>query len=665
MNKYCNIKQLDAYKELIECFSEAQIQRGINHYIGATNSEDEALKEMKRVMDKNPYDLVAIPYITIRYIDGIVTHLPNTHPWHIGYDDPRRFRAMLQAALRQYIRKGAAVVGKQRIIDLAMKSFSANTPDKLITPELHHKVQNWLETSYIYDELDLVINQETHHGIISTQYKQLTKSLAKKLIKIARRPQIDLDESIFTDSVLSVDQRDGTHIELSADQQDAAHNLLSKPISVLTGYAGVGKSTLIQAVTNYIRQTGQKVQLCAHAGKAAFNLEQTTGVSARTIASILYSHARMDVDYLIIDEISMVSEESLFKLLSLITSKTKVILLGDRAQLPAVEGVGVMTSLPKFLDSHDLIYTKNLTHVYRQADRSQLLQVATQIRNREVPQDLTSHDGTIMYHQGSREFVVYNYLAAVKKYGMDNVNVITPLNQDVTWFNQELQKQSAGNKPTVEILGRTFHIDDKVLVTKNMYNIKCATNNSSYVHDTKIIDLFNGFVGKVVGISNNSIRPSIRVRFNNIKTGEPFTDVDFFATATEDGSLPKRKQPRNAEISNLELGYALTVHKSQGSTIGIVLYYLDAGTPPTMLTNELLYTALTRAKSRLLFVTNQPLMPQMLSPFINTTAYSVKTSYLADALEEEYHKSDEENNALIDPFDDKDDFPYDEDDLPY
>lgn len=635
-NRYYTITHTVEYEELSACFSERQIQHGIDYYLGSyvddfgvvIRTKLRALRKMYRQMCDNPYDVAEVPYITIHYIDGIVTHLPDNHPWHIDYDDERRFDAMLRATLRQYVRQGAAVVGKRRILDLAMRAFNDNTPAEMITPEMRQHVQQWLEHSDAYEELDLTIDDQVHHGVISKTYKELTEDLAATLMKIARRGNTRLDESLFTTAVQSVDRADGEHIELSVDQQEAVRQLLQQPISVLTGYAGVGKSTLIQAVTNYIRMNDQEAQLCAHAGKAAFNLERATGTPARTIASILYSQQPLEVDYLIVDEISMVSEESLLHLLSITASYTHVILLGDRAQLPAVEGVGVMTSLPKFLDSHDIIYTKNLTHVYRQSGQSQLLQAATQIRNHEVPTDYESHDGSIIYRNGSREFVLTNYMSAVERYGADNVNVITPLNRDVEWFNQQLQAVNAkvNGKPGISLLGRTFYPEDKVLVTKNMYGVLIADS------DDETIDIFNGFVGKVVSIINGG-RPGIRVRFQHVRTGEATTDVDFYEMDKPLGMQHKRNVIPNAEISNLELGYALTVHKSQGSTIKIVLYYLDAGTPTKMLTNELLYTALTRASDRLLFVTNQPLSERVLAPFVHATAYSVKTSYLADALE--------------------------------
>ena len=647
-NGYYDITHTTEYENLSACFSERQIQHGINYYLDSVGIDGfiiktgrQALKMMCRRMSGNPYDVAEVPYITIRYIDGIVTHLPDDHPWHIDYDDERRFEAMLRATLRQYVRQGAAVVGKRRLIDLAMRAFDDNTPAEMITPEMRQRVQQWLEHSDAYEELDLTIDDQVHHGVISKPYKNLTDDLAAIIMKIARRGNTRLNESLFTTAVQSVDRADGEHIELSADQQDAVRQLLQRPISVLTGYAGVGKSTLIQAVTDYIKMNKQKAQLCAHAGKAAFNLERATGTPARTIASILCAQRPLEVDYLIVDEISMVSEESLLRLLSLTSDQyTHIILLGDRAQLPAVEGVGVMTSLPKFLDSHDIIYTKNLTHVYRQSSQSQLLQAATQIRNHEVPTDYESRDGSIIYRNGSREFVLTNYMSAVERYGADNVNVITPLNRDVEWFNQQLQAASAkvNGKPGISLLGRTFYPEDKVLVTKNMRGVLISDSRET-------IDIFNGFVGKVVSVINGG-RPGIRVQFQHVRTGEATTDVDFYETATPSGKLPRRGEARNAEISNLELGYALTVHKSQGSTIKIVLYYLDAGTPTKMLTNELLYTALTRASDRLLFVTNQPLSERVLAPFVHATAYSVKTSYLADALENDMAETHDEDEIF-------------------
>lgn len=619
------LRSLPVYGDLSQYFSMALLKHAITFFqrlaLPAQVDEQTALYSMKDAMGHNPYDLIGVPYLTLTKIDELVTSLPADHPWHIDYDSNRRVDAMLKAVLSSEVAEGRAILNKQRMIDLAVKVITMNTPN--MTGKMAEKIRDRLWSSPVYQTVEYDENGSTATGIMSRDYYNLTYQLAQKLLEHAGMPQAKLVPSALQAALASIQG-----ITLSLDQQESVKQLLMRPVSVLTGYAGVGKSTLVRAVVDYLDRTGQTYQLCAHAGKAAFNLAQLTRSKAKTIASLVYSHARLRVQYLIVDEISMVSEMQLLRLLDLVTPETHIIMIGDRAQLPAVEGVGMLTSLLRYLDSSNAIHRENLTHVFRQG-KNHLLDAATNVRNHLTPGKYNfkgDADQSIKYAKISDiDVVMALYDKAIKAYGSQNVSIITPLNRDVNWFNMQLQKQYSVGKPRLRVRNSQFFEGDKVLVTENMYGVYLANSDQA-------VNIFNGFVGRVVSINDSPIRPSMRVIFDNVRADGSSIEVDVYENPLpEPDAVPSFGQKHNATIDAFELGYALTVHKAQGSTIDTVLYYLDKKTTPFMLTVELFYTALTRAK-KLFFLSNQDIDDDLLKQYVHTTAYRDKSSYLAQAL---------------------------------
>lgn len=618
VNSKPQLRKTAIYQQLNQYFADANLQRIANYYRRDLRGLDpkadlvSGLFRMKNVLEENPYLLSKIPRITVLLVDSVVTDLPDNHPWHVGYAEKRRIDAMVKAVLASGISDGQAIMSESTVLDEAERVVLSNTPD----------MNSEIENLNLVKKLDkLILNSDVYEhvpgGIIDREYYENTNRLAKMLIERSEIEPAMVNEKRLQEAIRT------SSVPLSDEQQDVVRNMISSRVSLLTGYAGTGKSTLVQALTNYLQLTAQDAQLCAIAGKACFNLTQITHMPSRTIAGLTYAGIHISAPYLIIDEISMVSEADLLKLLYLISPKTHVVMIGDPAQLPAVEGVGMLTAFPEFLKSSvtQSIYTHTLTHVFRQGE-GHLLDHATSLRAVEEPTDF-SDDNTLKYRQvKNRRFGLFAYQAAAAKFGMDDVNLITPKNEDVDWFNEQLQRMFSKGKPVLQAHGLQFFEGDKVLVTHNMYHALLADSNEP-------ANIFNGFVGRVTKVFDQGVHPHIRVEFKHVASSSKNLEFDFYV---DDNNLPDTsKDVQYATIDNLTLGYALTVHKAQGSTIPVVIYYLKAGTSVRFLTRQLLYTALTRAE-KLIFLTDQTVDDTLLTRYIHSDAYRDASSYLATAL---------------------------------
>lgn len=642
VNSKPQLRKSVVYQQLKQYFTDANLQRIAHYYRRELRGLDpkadlvSGLFRMRNVLEKNPYLLSEIPRITVLLVDSVVTDLPDDHPWHVGYAEKRRVDAMVKAVLAAGISNGQAIMSESRVLDEAEEVVLSNTPD----------MNSEVENLKLVSKLDKSIRESDVYkhvpgGIIDREYYENTNRLANMLIERSEIEPAVVDEAKLKAAVKA------SAVPLSDEQQEVVRNLISSRVSLLTGYAGTGKSTLVQALTNYLQLTAQDAQLCAIAGKACFNLTQITHMPSRTIAGLIYAGTHLTVPYLIIDEISMVSEADLLKLLSLLSPKTHVVMIGDPAQLPAVEGVGMLTSFPDFLKSSVMqsIYTHTLTHVFRQGE-GHLLDHATSLRAVEEPTDF-SDDSTLKYRQvENRKFGLYAYASAAKKFGMDDVNLITPKNEDVDWFNEQLQRMFSKGKSVLQAHGLQFFEGDKVLVTHNMYHCVLADSD-------KTANIFNGFVGRVKKVFDQGVHSHIRVEFKHVAASNKNLVFDFYVDDDDDFLPKKGNDSQYATIDNLSLGYALTVHKAQGSTIPVVIYYLKSGTSVRFLTRQLLYTALTRAE-KLIFLTDQTVDDTLLSQYVHSDAYREASSYLSIALSQaerahlaDHQESDDETDNLV------------------
>ena len=375
-----------------------------------------------------------------------------------------------------------------------------------------------------------------------------------------------------------------TGLSLSASQREAVDTVLKGKVTVLTGGPGVGKTTIVNSILKLVEHRGTRVLLCAPTGRAAKRLSESTHAEARTIHRLLEFDPRhggfrkdeadpLDLDLLIVDEMSMVDILLMNQLLKAVPSHAAVLLVGDVDQLPSV---GPGSVLQDVIDS-GRVPTVRLTEIFRQAASSSIVVNAHRINAGqavETPDGAGLQDFYFIPAESPED--IYDKLFQVvteripRRFGMNpirDIQVLTPMNRGSLGthsLNVELQKRlNAGAEPQVSRFGWTYAPRDKIIQTVNDYDK----------------DVFNGDIGQVSRVDPDE--GQIHVTFDDRTVLYEFGELD--------------------EIS---LAYATSVHKSQGSEYPAVVIPL-AMQHYLLLQRNLLYTAVTRGK-RLVVIIGQP-----------------------------------------------------------
>ncbi len=381
-----------------------------------------------------------------------------------------------------------------------------------------------------------------------------------------------------------------TGLELSQEQQKAVLLALNNGVSIITGGPGTGKTTIIRCINDAMQEKGLTAELAAPTGRAAKRMTEATGTEARTIHRLLeyipgegFQRNRDNpllADAVIIDEMSMVDAPLMYALLQAISKGTRLILVGDRDQLPPV-GCGNVFS--DALTSGCLPSCR-LTEIFRQAQRSAIVRNAHLINQGRMPV-LADRDSDFIFEEIPNIDRIRSRLTELvhkekESLGTSDplldVQVLVPMKTTaigVSELNRLLQ--SVLNPPshlkTEHISGATvFREGDKIMQIRNNYKIEWR-KNGSFGQFEEGVGVFNGDFGTIIRIIPN----------------EKTAVIGF-----DDGRVAEYAF---AQLEEIDLAYCITIHKSQGSEFSTVILPL-AGGPVPLLTRNLLYTAVTRAK---------------------------------------------------------------------
>ncbi len=391
-------------------------------------------------------------------------------------------------------------------------------------------------------------------------------------------------------------------ITFSQRQREAIASAAREGVLVITGGPGTGKTTIINCIISLLSREGEVV-LCAPTGRAAKRMTEATGVEARTIHRLLESggdegqFARnqenpIEADVVIVDEVSMVDMLLMRSLLRAIEPGTRLILVGDADQLPSV---GPGNVLGDVLES-GVIPKCMLTDIFRQGETSRIVVNAHRINHGEMP--LLNEKGTDFFFERKPGFydaaqtivaLTTQRLPKFLRYAPEdvaaeavrNIQVLAPAKKGecgVIALNQMLQaalNPPAKNKPSLQFGETVFRLGDKVMQTKNDYQQEWRRETSAGWEDGQ--GVFNGDVGFIVDVDPEE--HCLTVRFDE----------------------EREAVYASAQFENLDLAYCLSVHKSQGSEFPVVVMPVVGG-PPMLLTRNLFYTALTRARSLVVLV---------------------------------------------------------------
>lgn len=371
-----------------------------------------------------------------------------------------------------------------------------------------------------------------------------------------------------------VEQR--MNLTLAETQRTAIEAAATQKVLVITGGPGVGKTTLVRGILEIFTAKGLRCAACAPTGRAAKRLGEATGMEAKTVHRLLefdpgigaFRRNRenpLEADLVVVDETSMVDVVLMNQLLRAIPPWACLVLVGDIDQLPSV-GPGSVLG--------DLIESKTvpvvcLSEIFRQAGQSYIVRAAHAINHGEEPESAPSASGDFFFIEANTPEMILDRIVTMirdripARFGLDplrDVQVLSPMNRTdlgVTSLNQKLQEilnAPDARKKEVQRFGNTFRVGDKVMQTKNNYDK----------------EVFNGDIGRVLSIE--AIGQEVLIDYEGRHVSYEF-----------------------AELDELALAFACTIHKGQGSEYPAVIIPMHTS-HFVMLQRNLLYTGITRGR---------------------------------------------------------------------
>lgn len=537
------------------------------------------------IIQENPYQLADdISGIGFRTADEIAGKIG------IRVDSEYRIRSGILFTLLQASLDGNTYLPIDELVPKTLALLETG-PEALIDSEsVRTQIAN------LTMDKKLVVKNDTNIFAASFYYEEQGCAVMLSDLNLTEKTE-PAEEKIYLDRILEIEKRKG--IELDTLQRDAVLKSISNGVVIITGGPGTGKTTTINTIIEYYASQGMDIMLAAPTGRAAKRMTETTGYEARTIHRLLEVSGQMDdekgsgvhfernrdnpleADAIIIDEMSMVDTHLFYALLKALVPGVHLILVGDSSQLPSV-GAGQVLSDLISSQKFPTIYLKK---IFRQAEESDIVMNAHRIHNGEKPViDNKSKDFFFLERNDSN--VIYKHmvqlirdkLPAYVDAGPYDIQVLTPMKkgplgaQQLNLVLQEYLNPPDPSKKEHTYGDMTLREGDKVMQIRNNYQAEWEVVGKYNVPIDSGMGIFNGDMGIVKEI--NEYSQDLVVEFDeHRRVRYPFSELD-----------------------ELELSYAITIHKSQGSEYPAVILPLLGG-PRMLLNRNLLYTAVTRAKS--------------------------------------------------------------------
>ena len=496
--------------------------------------------------------------------------------------------------------KFRAIAGVEYLLSNAMLSGHLYLPDRVLEEEfLNLFGENIFDFNSLLSEMQMekriVVkrSEETNVYLSGSYYTEL--AVAKMLIDINIKAKYDISK--IEDKIRKIEDKEG--IILDDLQRQAVIESINSGLIIITGGPGTGKTTTINTIIKYFESEGESISLAAPTGRAAKRMSEATSYEAKTIHRLLEitpnisensnnigTHFErnednpLEADVLIIDEVSMVDIFLMNALLKAVAIGTRLILVGDINQLPSV---GPGTVLKDLIESNCFNVVR-LNKIYRQSVRSDIVVNAHKIMtNEDIDLSKKSND-FIFIKQNNPEHVMDSIITLMRDqlpgYVNSTINelqVMTPMRKGplgVEVLNSFLQNKlnpTSKQKNEKEYDATVFREGDKVMQIKNNYQKEWYIYNEKHFPVDKGLGVYNGDIGVIKEIDMFS---------------------ESFTICFDDGKVSKYEF---SEFNEIELAYAITVHKSQGSEYPAVIIPIYKG-PAMLMNRNLIYTAITRAK---------------------------------------------------------------------
>lgn len=576
----CKQKIINNYsmKDVLALLSPYGISNTICQKLISLESQPELLKQK---IFKNPYIITKVKGLGFKRADGVALKIR---------PDLKNSLERVTAFLKYYFstlgeESGDTYIDLRKLREDVIDNIPecVNEFDDFITSQRQSKKFLWIDSDNV--------------GL--RKYYDKEMAVLETVVNLDNGTVMNIDESYVDKIIQNTELKQG--FKFDTTQLDVIRGSLNKPVVLITGKAGTGKTSITRALLDIYTYNNMEIRCCALSAKAAQRITEATGYEASTIHRLLKyqqdsdssteeqfkynSHNPLPVDVLFIDEFSMINVPLALSILSAVKQGTRVIICGDNRQLPPIGYGNVFNDLLEFSNKFTIY---KLLKVHRQAEKSGILTNANKIRDgvdpipRKEMRMVVGDNKDLIYQfrtnrEGLRDIGIKSYLNAVNKFGIDNVVIITPRKSDcinsTAEINQIIQNNLLPNALSVKTINGILKVGAKVIQRVNNYDK----------------DIFNGEIGYVTSITHiqkdktkkQSKSICVSVEYNNLLNENSKKTVNYI----------------DSEVNEVQLAYALTVHLSQGSGYDCVIVIID-NTDYILLDNCLLYTALTRAKKK-------------------------------------------------------------------
>ena len=553
-------------EQIIKSWHEQKVVREIMVYLhGHGIGTARAVRIYKTYGDDTIEKLNENPYRLALDIWGIGFKTADHLAQSIGIDKNSVLRAEagIRHILSEYSTLGHCAIIPEILVKQCVELLE-------ITPEvIGQAIINELENGNIIED---VIDEERHLYIAPLYYAE--QGIIGSIVRLMKdRVAIDITD----DDIVNFATKDA-RIEYSSNQQQAIIMAVRNKVSIITGGPGVGKTTIVKGIMEVAKLLNKNIALCAPTGRAAKRLTESSGLEAKTIHRLLEfrpgqgakynAEFPIETDLVIIDETSMVDISLMNTLLKAVPTNAAVLFVGDIDQLPSV---GPGNVLGDMINS-GVIATTRLTEIFRQAQTSKIITNAHRINKGEMPYyDNKAADDFFFISLDDPEAIIERILSIIadklpflyKFNPLTDIQVLVPMNKGtlgVRNLNMVLQERLNPNQNGITSMGINFREGDKIIQTINNYNK----------------DIFNGDIGFIQSINYE----------------------DNLVIINYDGKLIEYEK---SELDEIELAYAITIHKSQGSEYPVVLIPVTTQ-HYTLLERNLLYTGITRGKKMVILI---------------------------------------------------------------
>lgn len=582
--------------------------------IGPQSAENVYKKLGEGALEKiseNPYILIDVASkVNFEKVDRIALELG------VEQDNYKRIRSGIKYGLEKIGLNGNSCVLYENLLKYEQDLLRVDIDS----------IENTIISMKAKGELVLEDRENGQEWVYSKPFYDAEKNIAERIIGLRNADNVKEIKTLKKDLERIEKNID---IELSEKQKEAIESINDNNVCIITGGPGTGKTTIIKAIIELYKKHGMKPVLCAPTGRAAKRMTETTGEEAKTLHRLLELAGisddtdnfntdllvtPIDGDIIIVDEASMIDMFLMNYLVKAIYKGTKLVLVGDTDQLPSV---GPGSILKDIIDSNQ-VHTIALNQIFRQAAKSKIIVnahrvnegenfIGGKIKKTQIDEEqIDLLDDFFYINETNQEKIQQTIISLckgrLKLYGdydfFNNIQIITPtkkgklgtkelnvlLQNELNPVEEEKKERDFGDIK--------FREQDRVMQTKNNYNILWEKENEREFKKELGNGIFNGELGIIERI--NKEEKTVKVRFDDGKV------------ATYD----------NTDLDQLEHAYAITVHKSQGSEFDVVIL-VASQSAPMLLTRNLIYTAMTRAKKLLIIIGPQNVVNYMIQN--NTT----------------------------------------------